>query len=264
MGPPVFWASSVGAEVLRLSGAEGHHAAVVRRLAVGERVAVSDGRGAIVQGRVRAVDKRGVDVSVESRARVPVPAPRVTVVQAMPKGSRAELAVEALTEVGVDRIVPWASARSQVRVSGEHGERLVARWGAWAHEASKQSRRAWFCEVASTASTAEVAALLADSSCGLVLHEGAAEPLSVPGGVADVVLVVGPEGGLTDAELLALLPSTTPSGAVSTSAASPGDDLAPAYGVRAVRAVRLGDTVLRTSTAGAVAAGVVLAATRWR
>ena len=236
MGLPVFWCPSLAGDVLRLDGPEGHHAAAVRRLEVGERVRLTDGVGGVADGVVSAVGKRQVDVAVESRAELPRPAPRLTVVQAVPKADRAELAVQALTEVGVDRVVPWAAARSQVRVSGERGERLLAKWRAWAHEASKQSRRAWFCEVTDVATTEQVAALLADAAAGLVLHEGATEPLTVDADVADVVLVVGPEGGITDAELDAL----------------------PA------RAVRLGDTVLRTSTAGAVAAGVVLAATRWR
>jgi len=236
MGRPVFWCPSLAGDVLRLDGPEGHHAAAVRRLEVGERIRLTDGVGGVADGVVCAVEKRQVDVAVESRTELARPVPRLTVVQAVPKADRAELAVQSLTEVGVDRVVPWAADRSQVRVSGERGERLLAKWRAWAHEASKQSRRAWFCAVTDVATTEQVAARLADADAARVLHEGATEPLRVDPDVADVVLVVGPEGGITDAEL----------------------DAMPA------RPVRLGDTVLRTSTAGAVAAGVVLAATRWR
>jgi 16S rRNA (uracil1498-N3)-methyltransferase len=236
VAPPVFWSPSLAGDVVRLEGAEGHHASVVRRLRVGERVRLADGAGAVADGVVCEVHKRTVDVAVAARRAVPRPVPRLTVVQAVPKRERAELTVQALTEVGVDRVVPWVAGRSQVRTSGERGKRLVAKWRAWAHEASKQSRRAWFCEVADVATTAEASALLQVSDLPLVLHEDAESPLAVDLRAADVVLVVGPEGGITPDELDAL--GTAP--------------------------VRLGDTVLRTSTAGVVAAGVVLAATRWR
>ena len=235
MGVPVFWRAELDGDVLDLDGAEGHHAAVVRRLTVGERVRLVDGLGAVADGAVSVVGKHGVEVAVEWRGSVPAPAPRVTVVQAVPKGDRAELAVQALTEVGVDLIVPWAADRSQVRLTGERGDKLLGRWRAWAFESSKQARRAWFCEVADVASTAEVAALLSGSDLPVVLHEEARVPLRADPAVRDAVLVVGPEGGITDDELEAL----------------------------GVRPVRLGDTVLRTSTAGAVATGIVLAATRW-
>ncbi len=177
-----------------------------------------------------------MEVTVEARSVRPRRPPTVTVVQAVPKGDRAELAVQALTEVGVDRIVPWAAERSQVRVSGERGDKLLTKWRAWALEASKQSRRAWFCEVADFASTADVARLLAGSDLPAVLHEEARAPIGADPAVRDAVIVVGPEGGISDGELEIL----------------------------GQRPVRLGDTVLRTSTAGAVAAGIVLAATRWR
>ena len=246
MSVPVFWSPSLGAEsdagdVLVLDGPEGHHAAVVRRVKVGERVQVTDGHGSYVAGAVAVVGDRSVEVAIDRRESVPTPQPRLTVVQALPKRERAQLTVQALVEVGVDRVVPWASERSQVRVTGERGERLVARWRAWAAEAGKQARRSWFCEVADLASTAEAARLLADADVGLVLHEEADEPLgsaAVPA-AGEVVLVIGPEGGLSEAELAALTVD------------------------EAVRAVRLGDTVLRTSTAGAVAAGIMLAQTRW-
>lgn len=265
MSVPVFWSPTLGdSHVLVLDGPEGHHAAAVRRVQVGERVRVTDGHGSYVEGLVAVVGDRSVEVAVDRRESVPVPQPRLTVVQALPKRERAQLTVQALVEVGVDRVVPWASERSQVRVTGERGERLVARWRAWAAEAGKQARRSWFCEVADLAATAEVTQMLADADVGLVLHEEADDPL---GGVSqpsagEVVLVIGPEGGLGEAELAALGVATSSSGALRGSDASSRPRNAPLKD--AVRAVRLGDTVLRTSTAGAVAAGVVLAQTRWR
>ncbi len=264
MSVPVFWSPTLGgSDVLVLDGPEGHHAAVVRRVQVGERVRVTNGRGSYVEGAVVVVRDRSVEVAVDRRESASAPQPRLTVVQALPKRERAQLTVQALVEVGVDRIVPWASERSQVRVTGARGERLVARWRAWAAEAGKQARRSWFCEVADLASTAEVAQLLATADVGLVLHEEADEPL---GGVSlpnegEVVLVIGPEGGLSEAEL-AVGVARSSSGALTGSEAGSQPRNAPLN--EGVRAVRLGDTVLRTSTAGAVAAGIVLAQTRWR
>jgi 16S rRNA (uracil1498-N3)-methyltransferase len=161
----------------------------------------------------------------------------VVVVQALPKGERAELAVEMLTEVGADVIVPWNAERSQFRSNPERSAKTLAKWQAWAFEASKQSRRSWFAEVAPIANTAEVARLIAAAALPVVLHEEAKTPLAsldVPAD-GDIVIVIGPEGGISPAELDAF-------------------DVEP---------VRLGDTVLRTSTAGVAAASALLARSRW-
>lgn len=221
-----------------LEGVEGRHARVVRRIEIGERVRVTDGRGCFVEGPVDDLAKAGLTVAVDIRTEVPAPAPRLVVVQAVPKGERAETAVEMLAEVGVDLVVPWNAERSQFRANPERITKTVARWRAWAFEASKQSRRTWFCEVGELASTAEVADLIRRAALPVVLHEEASEPLAaaaVPD-AGDVVIVVGPEGGLTPGEL-------------------------DAFGGASVR---LGDTVLRTSTAGVAAASLILARTRWR
>ncbi|WP_328995677.1 16S rRNA (uracil(1498)-N(3))-methyltransferase [Kribbella sp. NBC_01245] len=238
MGLAVFHLDDLSGEQLTLGGSEGHHAAVVRRIAAGERVRLTDGRGAVAEGPVVSASKAaGLVVSVEARTTVPAPAPRLVVVQAVPKGERAELAVEMLTEVGVDLVVPWNAERSQFRANPERTAKTLAKWRAWAFEASKQSRRAWFCEVADLASTADVAALVRGAALAAVLHEEASlrlATLDVPA-AGDVVVVVGPEGGIAPAEL-------------------------EAFGVEPVL---LGDTVLRTSTAGVAAASALLARSRW-
>ncbi len=237
MGVAVFFCADLGSDELVLDGAEGRHAAVVRRIGPGERVRLTDGRGTWAEGAVVAASKGGVTVAVDARGSVPAAAPRIVVVQAVPKGERAELAVEMLTEVGVDVIVPWNAERSQFRANPERVEKTLAKWRAWAFEASKQSRRTWFAEVAPIATTAEVAELLAGAALPVVLHEEATTPLArltVPSS-GDVVIVIGPEGGIAPTEL-------------KTFATDP---------------VRLGDTVLRTSTAGVAAAAALLAPTRW-
>jgi 16S rRNA (uracil1498-N3)-methyltransferase len=232
---------AVGATVV-LDGPEGRHAATVQRLAVGERLVVTDGAGLSAEGTVTRAERDRLEVQINEVVRQPPPQPRLVVVQALPKGERGELAVATITEVGADVIVPWAAARCVVRWDGARGEKALTRWRATARESAKQSRRSLFPEVTALASTKEVAGLLSGAALAAVLHENALVPLgsvSLPAS-GDVVLVVGPEGGLHPEELAAF---------EATGATS----------------YRIGPTVLRTSTAGAVAAGVLLSRTdRWR
>jgi len=225
----------------RLDGDEGRHAATVRRIRAGERVDLCDGAGTLLECVVSLAGKDFLDVDVVARHEAPRPALELTVVQALPKGDRSELAVDVMTEVGVDTIVPWAAARSVTQWSGERGDKALRKWQAHAAEASKQSRRAWFSSVAPLASTAGVAGLIRDASLAIVLHEAASTSLAetaIPSS-GSVVLVIGPEGSLTDEEL-------------------------EEFGRAGAVTRRMGPTVLRTSTAGVVAAAVVLAAGgRW-
>lgn len=233
-------ASPVGASV-EVRGDEAHHAVAVRRLAVGERVVLTDGVGRSVTGPITATGKRVFTVAVEQVEEAPRPDPTFTVVQALAKGDRGELAVEVLTEVGVDVVVPWAASRSVAVWRGERAVKSHAKWAATAREAAKQARRVWHPEVTPLASTAEVVARVQAAPLALVLHEEATIPLAavdVPA-TGEVLVVVGPEGGVAPEELEAL----TAAGAV---------------------VVRLGAEVLRTSTAGVVAVGALLARTgRW-
>ena len=242
-GPPVFLVppGSLDVEIVTLSGPEGHHAAAVRRLRPGERADVSDGAGTIAECAVLSVTRDSVALSVRSAHRVPAPEPRLTVVQALPKGDRGELAVELMTEVGVDAIIPWAAQRCVVRWQGDRGERALAKWRATAREAAKQSRRAWLPEVPALASLADIAKRTSNATYAVVLEAGAAAALSglpLPSH-GEILLAVGPEGGIAPAERAAL----GEAGAVEA---------------------HLGPTVLRTSTAGAAAAVVLLTRTsRW-
>ena len=246
MSLPVHWVESlVGVQPgdhVTVEGDEAHHAVAVRRLRAEKRLVLTDGRGTTVVGTVAEAGKRRMFVGVERVETVTEPTPRVIVVQALPKGDRGELAVEVLTEVGVATIVPWAAARSVAVWRGERADKALVRWRSTAREAAKQARRAWFPEVTGLASTADVAALVAKTTVAVVLHEGADEPLAdvmVPDD-ATVLVVVGPEGGLTDDEVEAL----------RTAGAS---------------VVRLGREVLRTSTAGVAGVSALLSRTgRWR
>jgi 16S rRNA (uracil1498-N3)-methyltransferase len=235
MTPPLFLVDDVPVgDELRLGGAEGRHAARVKRLDVGEGVLVSDGRGALLDCVVSAVEADGLVLHVEARRTVARPYPRLVVVQALPKGDRAELAVEVLTELGADEIVPWAASRSIAQWQGPRGAKALEKWRRTAREAAKQSRRAWLPEVSELAGTQDVATRCAAAQA-LVLQEDATAPLGTVDLAADaaqIVVVVGPEGGITPVEL----ESFTAAGA---------------------RPVRLGAEVLRTSTAGAAALAVL-------
>lgn len=224
MTDALFLVDSLDVDVL--DGPEGHHAADVQRLRVGESLLLSDGRGGMASAVVRAVGRGRLELSTVERWYVGPPTPRLVVAQGIAKGDRAELAVQAMTEVGVDEIVPWAAARSVARWKDD---RALERWRATAREATKQSRRAWLPSVPAPVSTAALAPRVT-----YVLDAGADARLStvdIPA-VPEVVLVVGPEGGVAPEELAAFRAA----GAVP---------------------VRLGDTVLRTSTAGVAALSVL-------
>lgn len=230
-----------GAEVT-VEGDEAHHAVTVRRLRVGEPVVLTDGAGTAATGTVSSTGKRVFTVTVTAVEVTDRPRPELVVVQALPKGDRGELAVEVLTEIGAGGVVPWAASRSVAVWKGERAARSLAKWRATAREAAKQARRSWFPEVAPLASTADVTALLGTADLAVVLHEEASVPLASLAVPEDgtVVVVVGPEGGLSDDEVAAFVAA----GAV---------------------AVRLGGEVLRTSTAGVAAAAALLSRTsRWR
>lgn len=229
-------------DTVTLDGSEGHHAVTVRRIRVGEQVALTDGAGTTAVVTVTATGKKSLEGTVDAVTSTAAEAQRVVVVQAIPKGERGELAVEMLTEVGVDVIVPWAASRSVAVWKGDRAEKSLAKWRSAAREAAKQARRSWFPEVTDVATTEDVAALLAKAGVPVVLHEAASGPLAnipIPGR-AEIVIVVGPEGGIADDELAA-------------------------FAAVGAEPVRMGSSVLRSSTAGVAAAAALLSRTpRWR
>ena len=225
-----------------LDGAEGRHAVSVARVRTGETLRLSDGRGAVVTGAVLSTARDSLELEVDTVAFDAPQRPSLTLVQALAKGGRDEMAVQAATEIGVDRIVPWSAARSVSRWDGAKVEKGRARWAAIAHEASKQAIRSRVPAVDAPVTTAQLAGFPGDSRVVLVLDPVGAVRLSAwepPSGdasgesrVDEIVLVVGPEGGIDGSEF---------------------DRLVAAGAVR----VRLGDTVLRTSTAGPAALAVL-------
>ena len=228
-------------DVVVVDGPEGRHAATVRRTRAGEHLLLTDGAGLRVEGEVLAVGAGTVNVRVVSVATDPEPSPRFVLVQALAKNDRDDQAVEAATECGVDEVVPWQASRSVVQWRGERGEKARRKWDAVLVAATKQSRRTRRPVLAPTATTADLVERVRRSSASYVLHEAATTPLAevvlpVDG---DVLVVVGPEGGIAPEELEALAAA----GATT---------------------VRLGSTVLRSSSAGPAALAVLSAASRWR
>jgi 16S rRNA (uracil1498-N3)-methyltransferase len=225
--------------LVTVTGAEAKHIATVARTRVGERMLVGNGRGLVVGGVAESVSPGAVDVRVDDVRVTDAASPRILLAQALAKGDRDELAIQAATELGADGVIPWQADRSVSRWSGPKLEKGRERWAAIVREASKQSMRPWLPEVSALASTNDLVELAASHRV-LVLEPTAPHPITAvaPDG-RDLLLVVGPEGGIAPAELGAL--------------EAAGAEL-----------VRLGDAVLRTSTAGPAAIAVLNAALgRW-
>ena len=239
---PAALASAQPGSVVTVDGSEGRHAVTVTRLRAGEAIHVVDGHGTRVIGTVRGHDARSsCEVDVESVEHEVEPRLRLVVVQALAKGERGELAVEQLTEIGVDVIVPWSAAHCVVQWKQDRIEKSRQRWMDAAHAAAKQSRRARFPIVAGLADTAAVVARVREARGAVLLHESAAQGIagvSLPES-GDLVIVVGPEGGISDDELVTLQAA-------------------------GATCVRLGPSVLRTSSAGMAAVAALMASSpRW-
>lgn len=226
--------ATVGGEIV-LTGAEAHHAATVRRVRVGEEVTLGDGRGVWATGECVAVAPREVVVRIRARDDVPPASPRIVLAQALAKGDRDELAIQAATELGVAAVVPWQAARSVSRWDAAKAVKGRTRWAGIVREAGKQAHRAWIPEVDEVHTTAALVRRAAEVPT-LVLEPSADQRLSEAiGGLhaaSEILLVVGPEGGIEPAEL-------------------------DAFAAAGATAVRMGGNVLRTSTAGPAALAAI-------
>ncbi|WP_018296056.1 16S rRNA (uracil(1498)-N(3))-methyltransferase [Corynebacterium lubricantis] len=220
----------------QLAGAEGRHAVTVKRIAPGEEIMLIDGRG--TWARVRVTDTSGKELlkgEVLEQGVDEAPTPRVTVVQAIPKSERAELAVDLATQTGADAIIPWISHRTIARWTGPKVAKNVEKWQATAREAAKQSRRTFIPEVHDPVTSNQLKDIIAGKQA-LVLHEDAESSIRDIALANEIYLIVGPEGGIGTDELELL--GATP--------------------------VKLGPEVLRTATAAAVGlAAIGVLSSRW-
>ena len=234
-------AAATQGSLIVLDGPEGRHGATVRRIGVGERIVLTDGIGHRVSAVVESAGAGTLSLRLEAIAYEPQPNSRFVLIQALAKGDRDEQAIEAATELGVDEVVPWQAARSIVVWRGERAARSLRKWESVVLAATKQSRRTRVPVVSEPADQAAVIRRIARASLALVMHEEATLALAgieLPAS-GEVVLIVGPEGGVAPEELTAFVAA----GAV---------------------AVRLGSNVLRSSSAGPAALAVISAAGRWR
>ncbi|WP_319437375.1 16S rRNA (uracil(1498)-N(3))-methyltransferase [Mycobacterium sp. RTGN5] len=247
MADTLFYADAIPAvgQAAVVDGDEGFHAATVRRIRPGEALVLSDGAGTLARCEVEETSKRGFSARVLERWTASRPTPTVTVAQGIPKSERSELAIELATEAGADDFIAWQADRCVARWDGERAEKGLRRWRAVARSAARQSRRAYIPDIGGPVATAALVKAVGDQvgAGGLVLalHESAARPLAeLPVAQANsILLIVGPEGGISDRELVALVAA-------------------------GASAVRLGPTVLRTTTAAAVALGALGVLTpRW-
>jgi 16S rRNA (uracil1498-N3)-methyltransferase len=228
-----------------LGGTEARHAVTVKRIGVGEAVDIADGAGKRLTGTVTAVAAGELTVECVDLAEEPRPGTRLVLVQALAKGDRDELAAETATELGIDAVIPWQAERSIVRWKAERAAKAHAKWQSVVTAAAKQARRAWIPEVRAAVDGAGLQAAVAAADLAVILHEDAVRPLRQvleawlesdgPGevvaddaGSREVLLIVGPEGGISPREVTRLCDA----GAVTA---------------------LLGHHVLRSSTAGPAA-----------
>lgn len=241
MSLPVFISDTTAAigEHVVLSGAEGRHAVTVKRLKPGESIVLIDGHGSTRTCSVlSAAGKDRLELCVDSVDIVAVPQPLVTIVQAIPKSERSELAIDLMTQAGADRIVAWQASRSIAKWTGKE-EKSLAKWQGAAESAAKQARRSSIPQISGVVDTAGVEKLIAATDLALILHEEASTPIRDVTFDGDVVVIIGPEGGISPEELAAF----------SAAGAHP---------------VKLGPEVLRTASAGMVALSAIgVLSQRW-
>ncbi len=233
----------VGADIL-LDGSEGHHAATVARLPVGADLLLADNSGQVAHCRVSSVRKGALRASVQELTYRKAAEPGFVLIQALAKADRDLLAIEVATELGVDRVIPWQADRSVVRWRGERETKARRKWQNTLVAATKQARRPRVPALEAAADRAALLEHVERADLAIVLHESAVTPLASMGAAelperGELLLVVGPEGGISEMELAALVGA-------------------------GARSMRLGDTVLRTSTAGSAAIALLSALGRWR
>lgn len=207
-----------------LSGDEGHHAVAVMRLNVGEQLKISDGLGNWVSGPIKEVSKKSLKIDIAERGSTQLKKPELIVVQAITKSDRIKEMLELLTVGGADQIIPWQAERCISKWQSDS----ASKWQILIKEAAKQARRVKLPQLANEVTTNQLVDLFQSTDKVIVLDENAKSNISqinLSAEIARVILIIGPEGGISDSEISKLQSS----GAVSA---------------------RMGDLVLRSAHAG--------------
>lgn len=242
MTRPLFYSSEVTGkdadQAVKLDTSASRHAIRSQRLSTGDEVLVSDGAGTLAQGVIESADPQNANIRIRTITVEERPKFQVNLVQALAKGDRDLLAAEMATETGIDSVTPWQAARSIVRLKAERASKTLAKWEARLQAAAQQARRAYIPSLRAPVVTDQIAELH-DPAKGhyvVVLHEDGqttiAEVATSLENIDTIHLVVGPEGGVAAQELDAVL-------------AAGGS------------AVRIGNNVMRASTAGPIAIALV-------
>ena len=219
------------------------HAVRVRRMGAGEELELIDGTGVRLRGTIQEGTSDSLTLSVTDETEEPQQRPRLVLVQALAKNDRDIQAIEAATEVGVDAVIPWAAQRSIADWPAKKAHKMAAKWANVLTAATLQARRARVPELGELIRGTAVTQLVTPTSRVIVLDETESSGLTeavndlgegstTQGDIDEIVVIVGPEGGITPAEVDAL---------VSAGA----------------RTAVLGPTILRASTAGPVALAIV-------
>ena len=214
-----------------LENEEAHHAIKVLRLNIGEVIKISDGVGNWVSGPIVEIAKKELFISITERGEIQAVKPELVLVQAITKSDRNKEMLELAVEAGVDRIIPWQSERSISKWQSDSEQK----WQVGIKQSCKQARQIRLPQLMQVMSTAEVIKRIGEGGFGIVFHEEEStkfSELTIPNSQSSVYLVIGPEGGISEQELLSFQNNGS-------------------------KVVRLGDTVLRSAHAGFAALSAV-------
>lgn len=214
-----------------LENEEAHHAIKVLRLNTGEIIKISDGVGNWVSGPIVEIAKKELFISITERGEIQAAKPELVLVQAITKSDRNKEMLELAVEAGVDRIIPWQSERSISKWQSDSEQK----WQVGIKQSCKQARQVKLPQLMQVMSTSEVIKSIGEGGFGIVFHEEAStkfSDLTIPNSQSSVYLVIGPEGGISEQELLSFQNNGS-------------------------KVVRLGDTVLRSAHAGFAALSAV-------
>lgn len=242
MQPAYFIASTkeLNEKVIALRGDEAHHAIKVRRTEINELIFITDTKGLVVEAKVVEIGPGKIlKAEVINKKLHENRNPIVCVAQAIAKGDRADLSIELLTEVGVDKIIPWQANRSVSRLEDKE-VKLIQKWNNTARESTKQARRPFMPEILNLVNTKELVDEFNNFEKVLILDPDSSNSFieEIKKISKSILLVIGPEGGIDELEMNLFKNAKA--------------DFAS-----------LGESILRTSSAGAISAAILLAQTKW-